>query len=575
MTTRKRVKRLVFTYDNPYSINSNFDWIYSYPVRCQLHCHSKISASDCDYSTDDLLRYFAELGYKFVAVTDHDVCWHDAYYCGIHIGKECRLLDYDDIFIDPVAQYEKQIQYCEAEESGMESQDGRHMVEIGLKSNYWNTKPFTTLASDDIWYLEMSNYIPWQDRINWVKEQGGLAIPAHPLPSDWPPNELLSYFNYDGIEIRGDLGTYITQWDRMIKGGKRILGYSVSDLHHSSGNPHNCVYAFINSSANPGTTIVPSAEFKQAVINALKTGNFYCWYTDSSEDCSYVINKIEANILGQISVHFSVNQQKTFSTSFVTNRVRYPGLLTQNGNNYIAKCTISTSDSFVRFHLSEPTTYNQDNDVCRHELFTQHIYIGYAYIDLPIGFPTIENLTIIEGRVSRIIALLPKGHYFGEQRIESESAVFNFKIFNRGNSDLHVQSIFISDDNYLIKDCSIYENEKGTRKLKISIKDLRNSSFSIPANGYCLLSIAYRPRKLGASIAEIIIRSDKTQELIVKPSQRTTPKEINKHLTANLRNDLKNLSLKIYDSLPHDSYKLKKEFEGSSIIYLGGFCLEE
>ena len=196
-------------------------------LKGNLHTHT--TDSDGQASPDEMIARYAELGYDFLAISDHDT-----------LGDVAEF-DARGIVIIPA------VEVCG---------EHRHILHVNAKS--------VIPASDDL-----------QATIDAINASGGLAVLCHPnwlqQYDHFTYNQLLSLNGYLGIEIFN--GTCINQpgnhlatdkWDRLLGEGKGIWGLA-SDDAHTLGQ------------AGCGWVVAKCAERSvEAICNALSAGSFYC-----------------------------------------------------------------------------------------------------------------------------------------------------------------------------------------------------------------------------------------------------------------------------------------------------------
>ena len=210
---------------NPYARNPNTQYRW---LKGNLHAHS--TRSDGTRAPQTVLDLYANLGYDFVALTDHDV-----------------FSNYADL--DPKGM----ILLMGNEVTSF----GPHILQIGS----------TAIAP------------PNENRqkvIDDILATGGLAVLNHPnWESHWNhyPYELMQKLQgYHGVEIYNGVcfdleGSPhgIDKWERLLSEGRIVWGYAHDDSHHANqeGRGWNVVQVS-EDHANPA-----------GILAALKAGNFY------------------------------------------------------------------------------------------------------------------------------------------------------------------------------------------------------------------------------------------------------------------------------------------------------------
>ncbi|MDW8105435.1 MAG: CehA/McbA family metallohydrolase [Armatimonadota bacterium] len=202
-----------------------------YAQRCSLwlrgNLHAHTTLSDGELSPEDTLEAFAQRGYDFAALTDHDLIAQP------HEGSVPPIL-----FL-----------------SGVEHSAQQHLLRIHVTS---------TLPLD----------LSYQSVIDLTVQAGGLVILNHPNWGEsrehWRDSQLLHLERYHGIEIYNNVIEYLQgspyaldRWDRLLSAGKQVWGYANEDTHwvKQIGSAWNAVHARERS--------------QEAVLEALKTGRFY------------------------------------------------------------------------------------------------------------------------------------------------------------------------------------------------------------------------------------------------------------------------------------------------------------
>jgi hypothetical protein len=207
--------------ENPYLEDESAFWL-----RGNLHTHS--TRSDGKDAPQDMVRRYAELGYDFLMLSDHDV-WgrpEDLDPCGLVLLR------------------------------GAEICAGRpHVLCVGGKS--------MAAARDD-----------HQGLLNDITRRGGLAILCHPNWEDdfnhYPYEVLAMLDNYAGIEIFNGVCIDLTgshmatdKWDRLLGRGRKVWGYGNDDAHR------------ISQTGRVANVVRVRQRTARAVEKALRTGSFY------------------------------------------------------------------------------------------------------------------------------------------------------------------------------------------------------------------------------------------------------------------------------------------------------------
>ncbi len=184
----------------------------------QLHAHS--TRSDGSESPSAMLHFYQDRGYQFIALTDHDIA--------------CS-----DIYADPGV---PGIRYIPSEEDGLYLET--HLLAIGL------TRHESPCGPKEDWSM--------QHRINYVTDQGGIAVLAHPFwkNGSWGPlleKDLCALGGYIGLEIAnhddqfGGNAQAIALWDELLAADRRVWGFAVDDAHSFDPGGINRGWIMVNS----------------------------------------------------------------------------------------------------------------------------------------------------------------------------------------------------------------------------------------------------------------------------------------------------------------------------------------
>lgn len=206
-----------------------------------LHCHTCLS--DGKASPEATIRHHANMGYDFLAITDHRRynTHNDAPDTGLLIipGMEA------DRFLDG---------------SGMQVV---HVVAVGPETGNGYENGQTVL------YERGGRAVDCQDMIDDIRSANNLAILAHPTWSGNTPQDVLTLQNYNLIEVWNtgsefdwgvsDRGYH---WDTLLYAGRRVFGVASDDGHALQENG----FGFVRVAAEKN---VPS------ILEALAKGEFY------------------------------------------------------------------------------------------------------------------------------------------------------------------------------------------------------------------------------------------------------------------------------------------------------------
>jgi hypothetical protein len=192
--------------------------------RGNTHTHS--TQSDGDWPLDNVVAFYRDRGYGFLAMTDHDV-----------------LTDLS--------------QFNTADFLGLSANEitvrGReHIVGLNLAAT-------------------VERCTPHQQTIDAIEAQGGLAVLAHPNWSWLPPAQGLAWHGYHAIEIVNMVCNYLEYngyalqwWDSLLTRGVRVWGVAADDAHRI---PYQGAKAWIMVNARALTT--------DEIVSNVQAGNFY------------------------------------------------------------------------------------------------------------------------------------------------------------------------------------------------------------------------------------------------------------------------------------------------------------
>jgi hypothetical protein len=208
-------------------------------LRGNLHTHTL--ESDGDSTPAEMARWYAEHGYDFLVITDHD---------------KLTRLESDAIVLVPGEELTSRL-----------PKRPLHVNAIGIDRAI---KPASGQAAVEI----------IQKNVDAVREGGGLALINHPnFGWAFGTEELMQIEGATLLEIASGhpyvnmLGppSVEAMWDALLTKGKRIWGVAVDDSHHLK-RPWDTDVAL------PGKAwVVVRAETRDAksIVNALKRGDFY------------------------------------------------------------------------------------------------------------------------------------------------------------------------------------------------------------------------------------------------------------------------------------------------------------
>lgn len=188
-----------------------------------LHCHS--THSDGTLAPLDVARLYADAGYDFLAITDHDVL---------------TLLDDAPLTLLP----------------GVEvSASGPHLLAIGVPKAYDPVRARPAICDE-------------------IAADGGLCVLNHPNWeanfSHWPHDQLAACEAAHGLEVYNTIvevlqGSALAtdRWDRLLSAGRRVWGYAHDDLHDPRVAPR------------AGNVVLAAECTPAALLDSLKAGRCY------------------------------------------------------------------------------------------------------------------------------------------------------------------------------------------------------------------------------------------------------------------------------------------------------------
>jgi hypothetical protein len=198
-----------------------------------LHVHS--TASDGNLTPQEVITWYRQRGYHFLAFADHEVL------------SEAQV--YGDRFIT----------LSGIELAGIDPQSGLYHV-VGLGA-YPPVEPIGLQR------------LPLQEAINRLRDAGALVVLAHPYWSGQMSKELLpltgcfalEVYN-GGCEVDDAKGFSTVHWDDLLAAGCRLGGVAVDDAHWRDGSKDAGLgWVWVRAPAlNPA-----------AILQALEEGSFY------------------------------------------------------------------------------------------------------------------------------------------------------------------------------------------------------------------------------------------------------------------------------------------------------------
>ena len=198
-----------------------------------IHIHS--TASDGKLTPDEVITWYRDRGYHFIALTDHRVL------------SETRSVADSFITLSGI------------EWDGFDQEAGLyHLVGLGLQR-------FPDLDGDAP--------VSMQEAANRLRAAGGLVCLAHPYWSGQMSKDLLLLEGCFGLEIYNGgcevddaKGVSTVHWDDLLASGRRLWGVAVDDAHWRNGS----------RDAGLGWVWVKAPELTPtAILQALDAGCFY------------------------------------------------------------------------------------------------------------------------------------------------------------------------------------------------------------------------------------------------------------------------------------------------------------
>jgi len=206
-----------------------------------LHCHTTLS--DGKGSPEATVRHHANMGYDFLAITDH------RRYNFQNFAPDT------DLLILPGMEADRFLDGC-----GMPV---AHIVAVGPETGNGYTD------GQQVFYEKGGTAADCQDMLDDIAANNNLAIWAHPAWSGNSVEELKALHGFNLMEVWNtgteldwgfsDMGFY---WDGLLHAGRRVYGVAADDGHALQENG----FGFVRVKAEKN---VPS------ILNALKNGEFY------------------------------------------------------------------------------------------------------------------------------------------------------------------------------------------------------------------------------------------------------------------------------------------------------------
>ncbi len=245
-----RMKNATFKSYNPYCGGGTW-------YKGQLHCQS--TASDGRLSPSQVVARYANMGYNFIALTDHDTVTKIKGGSILVLGQESG-------------------------KGSVESGSGHMTHMCGLDVSYAPS-------------ISMSE----QERIDSITSQGGVVILNHPTAPfySYGMDSLLTLKNYTGLEVYNALfnsmigGASTSAWDKVLSTGKMVWGIAADDAH----SPEEFGKAWVEVRIAGGITTAN-------VLNAIKHGSFYSTQGPLISDLSFNGTTFKVSSPGADSITF-------------------------------------------------------------------------------------------------------------------------------------------------------------------------------------------------------------------------------------------------------------------------------
>jgi hypothetical protein len=278
-----------------------------------LHTHS--DASDGRRTPEQVVDWYRQRGYHFLALTDH------------RHWSEARALDDEFITIDGI------------ELDGIDPQAGLfHLVGLGL-----NQPP--DLGGEAGASLQVS--------IDRLREAGGLVILAHPYWSGQMSKDLLGMDGCLGLEIYNGgcevddaKGFSAVHWDDLLAAGRRLWGLAVDDAHWRTGD----------RDAGLGWVWVKAAALtRAAILEGLEKGHFYASSGPEIEELRLEGDQLQVRCSPAVAIDF-------VGDTYLSRRVMAPTGETLTAASYRIKqmqryVRVACQDVRGRWAWSNPVFY--------------------------------------------------------------------------------------------------------------------------------------------------------------------------------------------------------------------------
>ncbi len=243
-----------------------------------LHCHS--NNSDGMLTKEEIVSKYSELGYDFLAITDHQ------YFTDYELEKEGNLLMIPGIEYGlGAAEYTKAYHF------------------VGLRP--WEDKKNENMYNGEKLARPTDKDSP-QSMINLLRERNNSVILCHPVWSRLVPEDFKDLDGYFAFEVYNHLsekkwhqGLSDIYWESLLMSGKKIWGVATDDAHHKHCN--------IKEQGGGWVMVKADALTGRDIMKSLLSGKFY----SSSGPTISVFEVINGTVYVECSpvkeIHFMTN----------------------------------------------------------------------------------------------------------------------------------------------------------------------------------------------------------------------------------------------------------------------------
>ncbi len=214
--------------ENPFQTPGNW-------YKGNLHLHT--SASDGTYTAEAHIRGYREMGYDFLAITDHNIA---------------------------VTDFERPAKGDFLVLSGME---------VDVRAAH-NGKNYHFVVPEAKALPPIPKGMTPQEVLDMIGKVGGLAILAHPYWSGLTLDDMLAVEGYIGLEVFNTVceretarGLSRVHWDSLLQVGRTPLGFATDDAHCNRTYTSELFQGWIMAKA-------PRLEEK-SILESIKRGRFY------------------------------------------------------------------------------------------------------------------------------------------------------------------------------------------------------------------------------------------------------------------------------------------------------------